>query len=92
MKTAAVLPASPAPPESKFPVAVVEWIDSSYVRSESRVTDLTGPIALLTAGYLVRETDDYVAVAHEWGPDDDTYRSITTIPTINVRSIRRLKE
>lgn len=73
-------------------VAVVEWIDSAqYNNSEwkEKNDENLSIMRMTTAGFVVKETDDLVAIALDYTPDNPTiqYRNVCTIPKVNIKHI-----
>ena len=73
----------------------VEWIDSAAGRGwqsrESFEKNDAGPVLCMSAGFLVRETKDYIIVASSRGHEDESFLGDVAIPKAVITKRRRLK-
>lgn len=74
------------------PLVVVAWHDSFFENVMNDADDTRDDYLVLTAGYLIAETDKRVSVAHEVLPNDDGFRAVTHIQRSAVETITPLME
>ena len=72
-------------------VVRVKWLDSAcYEATATFATDESLELKTLeTSGFLVRQTKDLIAIAKDYDAENGTYRGVSTIPMVNVVSIKK---
>lgn len=75
-------------------LVAVHWMDSAHweqEHSQAEAERLT-PVALLTVGVLVSQTQDVLVLASEHCPDSGLWRRLTVIPRVVVQRVVTLVE
>lgn len=62
-------------------INIVRWIDSSLQNGQVDNKDFPKPIVIVTVGFVVDETDEYITFARDDMGDGD-YRGLCCIPKI----------
>ena len=58
---------------------IVTWLDAYLIHEVDDPSTLSPGCLMQTVGFLVKETDEQVSLAHERSLEDGTLRSVTTI-------------
>ena len=77
-----------------FRLVIVEWIDAQLHTEQVKLSELEGHLTLgvrHTTGWLVRETDELIAVASTWDKADENVDGVWVIPKGWVKSIRNVR-
>jgi hypothetical protein len=69
-------------------MVAVKWLDAAYVREQMTPEQVVGSLLTETAGFLVADNDDFLAVGLDFIPLTGQYRSITAIPQCCVQEVR----
>ncbi len=77
--------------EDKREVVVIHAVDWCYYESQAPAScGLFNPIEGVIVGILVEETEDKIVLAHQWFPEQDEVRHVTSIPMGNIIEIHRV--
>lgn len=58
----------------------IRWVDSNHSPHQMSEDELLEPVEIISVGFLVKETKDYVVLARELIEDD--YRGVIAIPKV----------
>ncbi len=68
-------------------IAVVKWLDACHHHDDVNIEMINGGIVLLSAGILLRDLPDYVAIALDYSQQGD-YRDVAVIPRPYIKNIK----
>ena len=71
-------------------VVCVTWIDA-IVRDNVTRSDPLEPVVAKTYGIVIRDTKDFIAIAHEEFVGSEDLRQVTTIPRGMVKKVDRYR-
>lgn len=72
-------------------ITLLEWIDASGQTGPVSRSELCGPLPLLTAGFLVCESDESISVCQDYIPKHDEFREVQHILKKNVIKRKEFK-
>lgn len=72
-------------------VVFIRWKDASYERGEKTAGEIEPGCVLHSSGILIKEDDEFVSMATDFFPEEETYRHITHIPKVNILAIRKMR-
>ncbi len=71
---------------------VFTWIDAAIHGSDTfsrKEAEEVGLIKGVVTGFLVKETKDYITVAMDYFPEEDTFRTIQTYPKSGIKKVHK---
>ena len=74
----------------------VKWIDSACSNSwwtmadDAEEKDKISPIVINSVGYIIKENDDYVCLAQNYGVEPEQFCNVITIPKGCIKEINVL--
>lgn len=72
-------------------IVVIEWIDATFSEDDHGRLDRLEPSRLISVGFLVDTHAGYVTIAQEFENETEISRRVTTIPRINITTLRELE-
>lgn len=74
-------------------IVVIDWVDSVRASDWVLMEDVNEkPVNCTSIGFLLKETDDYVTIAQNYGLEPEQICNLITIPKFSIRNIREIKE
>ena len=74
-------------------IVVIDWVDSVRAFDWTLMEDVDEkPVNCTSVGFLLKETDDYVTIAQNYGLEPEQVCNLITIPKCSIRNIREIKE
>lgn len=77
---------------TKYPLVWVEWEDAQGDTGWEEVPDEVEPCIAITAGFLIKETENYLIVASSIDTDNDHNNNRIQIPRGMVRKIYLIRK
>jgi len=68
----------------KYKVRVIKWLDSCMCHAQVDESDYPTPSVLVSAGFVVKETAEYVTLARDTHLNDGDCRGLICIPRIAI--------
>ena len=77
----------------KKDIVIIEWVDSVRASDWTYVEDVDEkPMDCISVGFLLKETEDSVTIAQNYGLKPEQVCNIMTIPKCSIKNIRKIKE
>lgn len=74
-------------------IIVIEWIDSVRAFDWTLIEDVDEKsLDCVSVGFLLKETDDYVTIAQNYGLEPKQVCNLITIPKCSIRNIKEIKD
>ena len=74
-------------------IVIIEWVDSVRASDWTYVEDVDeNPMDCVSVGFLMRETEDSVTIAQNYGLKPEQVCNLITISKCSIRNIREIKE
>ena len=74
-------------------IVIIEWVDSVRASDWTYVEDVDEkPMDCISVGFLMKETDDSVTIAQNYGLKPEQVCNIMTIPKCSIKGIRKIDE
>lgn len=74
-------------------IVIIEWVDSVRASDWAYVEDVDEkPMDCISVGFLLKETEDSVTIAQNYGLKPEQVCNLMTIPKRSIRSIKEIKE
>ena len=68
-------------------IAVIQWLDARKHTEATEIDQITGGLLLISAGVLVKDETDFMAIANDAG-NDGYYRDVTVIPREYIKQVK----
>lgn len=70
----------------------VEWIDSETDDGWGKIKDVSDNLTLCrTIGYLIKDSSDFVTIAHSWDEENDHVNGTIQIPKVAIKKKKFVK-
>ena len=74
-------------------IVVIDWVDSVRASDWVLMEDVDEkPVNCTSVGFLLKETDDYITIAQNYGLEPEQICNLITIPKCSIRNIREIKD
>ena len=74
-------------------IVIVEWVDSVRASDWTYAEDVDEkPMNCISIGFLMKETDDSITIAQNYGLKPEQVCNIMTIPKCSIKGIRKIDE
>ena len=74
-------------------IVLIEWVDSVRAFDWSLLEDVDEKsMDCISVGFLLKETDNYVTIAQNYGLKPEQVCNLITIPKCSIKNIRKIKE
>lgn len=78
---------------TKKDIVIIEWVDSVRASDWTYIEDVDEkPMNCISVGFLLKETNDSVTIAQNYGLKPEQVCNLMTIPKRSIRSIKEIKE
>ena len=72
---------------------IIDWVDSVRASDWTYTEDIDGKtMNCISIGFLLKETDDSVTIAQNYGLNPEQVCNLMTIPKCSIRNVREIKE
>lgn len=74
-------------------IVIIEWVDSVRASDWTYVEDVDEkPMDCISVGFLLKETEDSVTIAQNYGLKPEQVCNLMTIPKRSIRSVKEINE
>lgn len=74
-------------------IVIIDWVDSVRASDWTYIEDVDEKIMnCVSVGFLLKETDDSVTIAQNYGLKPEQVCNLMTIPKCSIRSFKEIKE
>lgn len=74
-------------------IVLIDWKDSVKNSDWTLMEDVDEkPVNCISIGFLLKETDDYVTIAQNYGLEPEQVCNLITIPKCSIKNIMEIKE
>lgn len=71
----------------------INWVDSVRASDWALLEDIDDkPLDCVSVGFLIKETDEQITIAQNYGIKPEQVCNLMTIPRCSIRDIKELKE
>lgn len=73
-------------------IIVIDWVDSIRDFDWTPIEDVDeNSLDCVSVGFMLKETDDYVTIAQNYGLEPEQVCNLITIPKCSIKNIREIK-
>ena len=74
-------------------IVVIDWADSVRASDWTFIEDVDEkPVDCISVGFLLKETDEHITIAQNYGIKPEQVCNLITIPKCSIRNIREIKQ
>jgi len=73
--------------KARFKIVLVQWLDARKHTDEVEIEKVTGGVLLISAGLLVKDEPNFIAIAADIG-EDGYYRDVMAIPREYIKKMK----
>ena len=73
-------------------IIVIDWVDSIRSFDWTLIEDVDeNSLECVSVGFILKETDDYITIAQNYGLEPEQVCNLITIPKCSIKNIREIK-
>lgn len=74
-------------------IVIIDWADSVKASDWTFIEDVDEkPVDCISVGFLLKETDNHITIAQNYGLKPEQVCNLITIPKCSIKNIREIKD